>query len=333
MAAAPDEDLKAFLEESGLGGEDAAWQALAGGVSSEIWRVDLPDRTICIKRALPKLRVEAEWRAPVQRNASEWAWFETAGAILPGAAPPLLAHDPARGVFAMAFLPPTEYPLWKAELLAGRVDVAFAGAVGDALGRIHRATAGDAVIAARFRTDETFHALRLEPYLLATGEKHAHLKTRFLALAARTGSVHAALVHGDISPKNILMGPHGPVFLDAETAWYGDPAFDLAFCLNHLVLKALVRPREAGLLEASFAALREAYLAHVRWEAPADLEARAACLLPALMLARVDGKSPVEYLDAPLQAVVRTFAMPRVETPDTTLVPIYPAWRPALAGR
>ena len=332
MAAAPDEDLKAFLTESGLqrAGEAAAWSELQGGVSSEIWRVDLPGRSICIKRALAKLKVEAEWRAPVERNASERAWFETAGAIIPGAAPELLAHDPARGIFAMAFLPPTEYPLWKAQLLAGHVDVAFAGAVGDALGRIHRASAGDARIAARFRTDEAFHALRLEPYLLATGEKHTYLKARIQGLVARTASIHLALVHGDVSPKNILMGPHGPVFLDAETAWYGDPAFDVAFCLNHLLLKALLRPREAGLLQASFEAFDEAYFAHVRWEVPAALEARAASLLPALMLARVDGKSPVEYLDAPLKAVVRKFAEPRIEAPDEGLGAIYPDWRRAL---
>jgi len=114
-----------------------------------------------------------------------------------------------------------------------------------------------------------------------------------------TGNTHAALVHGDVSPKNILAGPDGPVFLDAECAWYGDPAFDLAFCLNHLLLKCLARPEAApGYLEC-FDALAGAYGETVSDGANGplpDVEARAARLLPGLFLARIDGKSPVEYI-------------------------------------
>src|SRR5665213_3256422 len=101
------------------------------------------------------------------------------------------------------------------------------------------------------------------------------------------------LIHGDVSPKNILVGPAGPVFLDAECAWWGDPAFDLAFCLNHLLLKCLARPEALGALREAFRALATAYLRKVRWEAPTQTEARAARLLPALLLARADGRSPV----------------------------------------
>ena len=332
MPAGPDDILRDFLTASGLArqGEAAQWTPLGGGVSSEIWRVDLGGRSLCIKRALAKLRVEADWRAPVGRNATEWAWFETIGAICPDAVPKLLAHDPAHGLFAMEFLPPERYPLWKERLLAGDVDVAFAAAVGSALGRIHRATAGDAGIAARFRTDEAFHALRIEPYLLATAARHRELRDAIQVIAERTASRHVTLVHGDVSPKNILMGPQGPVFLDAETAWYGDPAFDLAFCLNHLMLKALVRPEAAAKLEGSFAALLAAYIACVDWEPRADLQARAGSLLPALMLARVDGKSPVEYLDAAGRQRVRDFASARVERGKSSLATVYADWRGAL---
>ena len=105
------------------------------------------------------------------------------------------------------------------------------------------------------------------------------------------------LVHGDFSPKNLLIGPDGPVVLDAECAWYGDPAFDLAFVLNHLLLKGAWRPQWRERYLELFAALVDAYRGHVRRGSRGRrVEQRAATLLPALLLARVDGKSPVEYL-------------------------------------
>ena len=113
-----------------------------------------------------------------------------------------------------------------------------------------------------------------------------------------------ALVHGDVSPKNILVAPQGPIFLDAECAWYGDPAFDLAFCLNHLVLKSFWVPNPA--LRACFESLKDHYLAGVTWES--SIEERVATLLPGLLLARVDGKSPVEYLDETGREQVRRLA-------------------------
>ena len=122
------------------------------------------------------------------------------------------------------------------------------------------------------------------------------LAARLLALVETTRTTKRVLVHGDFSPKNLLVGPAGPVILDAECAWYGDPAFDLAFVLNHLLLKGAWRPQWRARYAAAFDALVDAYFAHVRWEPQAALDARTAALLPALMLARIDGKSPVEYL-------------------------------------
>ena len=136
------------------------------------------------------------------------------------------------------------------------------------------------------------------------------------------------LVHGDISPKNILEGPQGPVFLDAECAWYGDPAFDLAFCLNHLLLKTIVQPERLSALQKSFVMLQQAYLEQVDWEAPAELEARTAALLPGLLLARVDGKSPVEYLQTEAhRELVRSVAFPLLRKAPINLADICNAWR------
>jgi len=294
----PDAALERFLLASRLAepGEPTAWSLLAGGVSSDIWRVDLPGRSLCVKRALPRLKVAADWQAPVSRNAYEWAWLRFAAQQRPLNVPEPLAHDPAAGVFAMRFLDPADHPVWKAQLLAGSVDPAVAAQVGSVLAALHQASAGRADLAHAFDSGANFHALRLEPYLLASAERHADLAPALRALVARTGSTRMALVHGDISPKNILVGPHGPVLLDAECAWYGDPAFDVAFCLNHLLLKGLVLPERREALHAAFDAFVAAYFEAAAFEPRAALEARAATLLPGLLLARIDGKSPVEYL-------------------------------------
>ncbi|MGH6900007.1 MAG: phosphotransferase family protein [Geminicoccaceae bacterium] len=277
-------------------GETPRFTRLTGGVSSDIWRVDLARGPVCVKRALPKLRVAQDWFAPVERNAYEAAWMRRAAAVVPEAVPELLGQDDAAGALVMAYLDPADHRLWKTDLQGGHADPDVARAVGNRLVRIHAATANDRGVAAAFATDAIFHDIRLEPYLLASARAHPDRAAALEALAAITARTKRALVHGDVSPKNILIGPNGPVFLDAECAWYGDPAFDLAFCLNHLLLKCLWRPPTAGGFLDCFEVLAKAYLAGVSWELHGALEARSARLLPGLFLARVDGKSPVEYL-------------------------------------
>ncbi|MGE0714574.1 MAG: phosphotransferase family protein [Alphaproteobacteria bacterium] len=324
-----DDDLLAALRRLGLveADETPRRTPLTGGVSSDIWRIDARRGTFCVKRALARLKVAQDWRAPVGRNAYEVGWIETANAIVPGAAPRLLGHDPSAGLFAMEFLDPATFPLWKAELRDGRADAAFAGRVGAALARIHGATAGDPAVAARFATDAIFHAIRLEPYLVATGRAHPDLAQRLEALAARTARERRALVHGDVSPKNILIGRDGPVLLDAECAWFGDPAFDIAFCLNHMLLKCLWTPQATAGFLAAFDALAAGWLRGVTWEAADDAEARAAALLPGLFLARVDGKSPVEYLTRDEdKARVRRVARGLLQAPPRRLAAIRDAW-------
>jgi len=326
-ALPPSATLSTFLERAGLGAPLRV-QPLAGGVSSDIWRVDLADGTtagpICVKRALPRLRVAQLWEAPIARNRYERQWLQTAGSIVATAAPRVLAWDDEAGIFAMEYL---EHPVWKALLRDGRADAAFAGNVGASLAAIHAATAGSADIAQRFGTDAIFHAIRLEPYLVATSALHPDLRERLLALERRTAATHLVLVHGDVSPKNILVRDSGPVFLDAECAWYGDPAFDLAFCLNHMFLKCVWVPRSrAGFLEC-YDTLSAVYLRGVTWEPPAALEERAATLLPGLLLGRVDGKSPVEYLDNAGRARVRRAARELLAAPVRTLAALREAWQ------
>jgi aminoglycoside phosphotransferase (APT) family kinase protein len=312
------------LRRAGLcaAGENPRGEALGGGVSSDIWRVDLASGPVCVKRALPRLRVAQLWEAPVKRNHYERLWLETASRIVPGCAPSVLAYE--EDFFVMDFLEPARHPVWKALLRDGHADPAFAAEVGRRLATVHAGTRG-AQFAAAFATDAIFHAIRLEPYLLATAKRHPDLAASFQELAERTAATRECLVHGDVSPKNILAGPGGPVFLDAECAWYGDPAFDLAFCLNHLLLKCLWVPTaRRGFLQC-FDALAQGYLERITIE---DVEARTASLLPALLLARVDGKSPVEYLTEPAQKeTVRAIARALLRKPPSDLKELCKTWQ------
>ena len=315
--------LAGALMRMGLLGEEERprFEPLAGGVSSDIYKVETAAGPVCVKRALPKLKVAADWRAPTERNGYEAGWLVAANAVVPGAAPRLLGQDAEAGALAMTWLEPERHPVWKVELAAGRADPRFAGEVGRRLAAIHRAHANDPDTAAAFATDSIFHAIRLEPYLLATAEMHPDVGPALTRLATATASRRETLVHGDVSPKNILVGPDGPVFLDAECAWYGDPAFDIAFCLNHMLLKSVWKPRNEAAYLACFAALVDGY-------APdPDLETRAARLLPGLLLARLDGKSPVEYLTLENERTVpRAFARRLLIDPLQRLGEIIAAW-------
>ncbi len=322
-------DVLALLARSGLLEPDEAprGEPLAGGVSSDIWRVDLRQGAVCVKRALAQLRVAARWEAPVARNAFEVAWIEVAGAVNPAAVPRLRGHDAAAQFFIMDFLDPALHRLWKDELRDGRADVHAAAAVGARLVQIHAATAGRPEVAERFRTDTIFHAIRLAPYLEAAAQKHPNAAGALQALVQVTANTREALVHGDVSPKNIMLGAQGPIFLDAECAWYGDPAFDLAFCLNHLLLKCLWVPSAQGEFVRCFDALVASYAAGVNWTGWEVLEGRAARLLPGLLLARIDGKSPVEYItDEAQKNTVRRAALALLAAPVDTLNLVRMRW-------
>lgn len=332
MIPDPEADTIAWLRRAGLAAADEVpvMTPLTGGVSSDVHRVDLRRGPICVKRAIGKLRVASDWRAPVVRSDYEVAWMRAVGAVAPDMVPEVLAQDTEASRFAMTWFPPELFPVWKSQLVAGRLSPEFPAQVALALVGMHAAAAGSRELAERFATDELFEALRLEPYLRATAAAHPDLAEQIGQIAARTQGSKLTLIHGDVSPKNILEGPKGPVFLDAECAWFGDPAFDVGFCCAHLLLKALwLRDARMPLL-AAFEAFREGYLAGVSWEPAEALDARAGPLLAALLLARIDGKSPIDYLNEPQRAFVRALARKALRRSGLTLSEVGELWRELL---
>jgi hypothetical protein len=266
----------------------------------------------------------------VERVYAEIAWLQLAESIAPGCVPRVLGIDRPTNSFVMSFLPPDGFPNWKAELMAGRVDPSFSAAVAASLVHIHSETAGQEAVKRAFLNGDNFLALRLDPYLLETARVHPDLATKLHSRVSRTQRENRVLVHGDVSPKNILVGHSSPIFLDAECACYGDPAFDVAFLLNHLLLKSVaVQHCSASLLEA-FDAFSGAYFSGVNWELERDIEGRVASLLPALVLARISGKSPVEYLDPTMRERIIKVASELIDTPPSTLEALRRHWKRGL---
>jgi aminoglycoside phosphotransferase (APT) family kinase protein len=339
MMPNPHQDLRMALERMQLlrPGEAFRAETLPGGVSSDILRIDLPGRSpglsFCFKRALARLKVAADWRAPVERNHAEVEWLRVAAKLAPQCVPRILGEDAQSGAFAMEYLAPDLHPVWKNELRDGNIRTETAAAVARSIASIHAGTAHRADLAQRFANDHIFYPIRLEPYLLATGARHPDCAARLNELVETTARTKLALIHGDLSPKNILVAARGPILLDAECAWFGDPAFDLAFCLNHMLLKCLWRPQWREQYLACYDALASSYLARVTWEPRAAIEARVAHLLPGLFLGRVDGKSPAEYLSEEsdkerVRRIARTFLL----RPVDRLATIRNAWNAELQG-
>ena len=297
--AAFDKRCHELLADLGIcnSGQVRSIKPLQGGVSSEIAVVDLGFRKICVKFALERLRVEQDWRAPIERNKAEYDWLEFAAQIVPKSVPEVFGRSESLNGFAMEYFDPARSTQWKNEILAGTLRKEAAATVAELIGRIHSASASGNIDSANFQNLDAFRQLRVDPYLIAASARHPRLARILHKLVeSLLSGKFSVLIHGDVSPKNILLRDSGPILLDAECATAGDPAFDLAFLLNHLTLKAIHLPSiQAELVEASAIAWL-AYRDYVDWEDSRDLECRVSALLPALMLARVHGKSPVEYL-------------------------------------
>ncbi len=310
-----------LIEELGLGCREdiQAIAPLAGGVSSNIVKVTVGGQTFCLKCALEKLKVEQDWQAPTHRNTAEYAWLEFASQVNPAGSVKLLGKSKKEPCFAMEHLEGSNIHLWKTRLLAGMVSATEAKRVGESIGRFHSASTRKEFSSLAFDNRDDFHQIRLEPYLIFTASRHPQIADVLLQEAERLYETDPVLIHGDVSPKNILFRDSHPVVLDAECATMGDPGFDVAFCLNHLILKAIHLPAARRKMFESANLLWEAYASAVDWEDADRLQARVCDLLPMLMLARIDGKSPVEYLSENNRERVRNISIQMIKQRSTDL--------------
>jgi aminoglycoside phosphotransferase (APT) family kinase protein len=316
-----------------ISGDAVSITPLRGGVSSDVFLVEDGGKRFVLKRALPQLKVKDVWRADISRNRHEYEYLKYVSALLPGSVPVPFVLGPE--YFTMEYLAP-DFRNWKKLLLLGNCWVEHARESARVLAIIHRESAGDEEAMPKFDTTANFHQLRTDPYLLTTGQRHPALRIHFEEEAQRLESTRECLVHGDYSPKNMLVGNGRLVLVDCEVAWYGDPAFDVAFLLNHLLLKSLYHmPRDPGLRVLIDNAIAQYYSERrLNRDSRQDFDRRTARLLLLLLLARIDGKSPVEYLgDETKREFVRGFVSAGLEKNTTTLLNVVDEWFEGLHQR
>jgi len=307
-------------------------RALSGGVSSDIWLLDDGRRRLVVKQALAQLRVASEWKADVGRNAVEQRYLRFVDRIMPGAAPVVRYVSQAHRFFAMDYLG-DDFQTWKARLFAGEVQPGVGESVGAVMGRIHAETWGRDDVRAMFDTTAWFDQLRLDPYLRTLAPLYPVLSSLIHAEIERITRHRICLIHGDFSPKNLLVARDRVVLIDCEAAWFGDPTFDVAFLLNHLLLKALrMSDHRASILAVARSTWR-GYAAQLGENRAAVVMAGLPRLLLLLMLARIDGKSPVEYLTADAdKQVVRRFTTRRLQNVPGDLESLLSAWTAELSA-
>lgn len=291
-ASAPD-----YLAERGRPlSAQATCRELGGGVSNTVVLVEDGDLRFVLKQALPRLRVEDEWLADRSRIFRERDGLLAAARLLPAPwVPRVLWSDDDAYLYAMEAFRPTASS-WKEELMAGRIDRTVARRVGVALGLTVRNSRSDPAIEKRFRDRTAFDQLRTDPYYLTVGRRHPGIGERVEEWIERSRARAVALVHGDWSPKNMMVDGERLVFIDYECAHWGDPAFDSGFVINHLALKAFHRPELADEYLQAARVVFEWTLSVLPPEILRWFEEATCGHLALLMLARIDGKSPVEYL-------------------------------------
>jgi 5-methylthioribose kinase len=271
--------------------------------------------------------VQQDWYVPVIRNYYEYMWYLEVDKIVPEITPKILYANEKPYFFVMEYYDPKKYPLWKNELFNLKLDNKFAKNFAIKLANIHNITFNNKTIANNFNTSELFEDLRINPYIRSTAILHNDVSEELLSIADNLYNTNLALVHGDISPKNILINNSQPIFLDAECAWYGDPAFDISFCLNHIILKSLVLESIQKELISYFNIISHNYLRNIMSNDLEKYEKRIIALLSALMLSRIDGKSPVEYITSDKKKEkVRSFSKFILKNPINSLLEFSQKW-------
>ncbi|MES2794053.1 MAG: phosphotransferase [Planctomycetota bacterium] len=306
--------------------DQARVEMLGWGVSNVVLRVTRPGSDdLIIKQCRTQLRTKTEWISRLDRIFREIGMLRLLAPLLPsGVIPQVLFEDRENYLFAMEAFP-ADHVVWKQALLEGQLDLSIADRLGDYLSTVHAQTSFRPDLAAEWGDLEVFDQLRLDPFYRYLARVRPEVSGPIERLIQENLTTSCCIVLADFSPKNILLAGDRLALVDFETGHYGDPAFDLGFFLSHLLLKAV---RDAAQFDA-FAELTRRFWKHYRAGlegvqqhaefAESALFRRTQGHLAGCLWARVDGKSPVDYLNLETsRQQVREFSRSLFESPATT---------------
>jgi 5-methylthioribose kinase len=333
-------NAEAYLRDTGriADGERVAIRELSGGVSNIVLLVEFADAArepFVLKQAREQLRVKEPWFCSPERIWREveflrvcQPWMDEADVPSPRITlPSVILVDRSNYLFAMTAAP-ARAVTWKQMLLAGRIDINVTRAGARLMATLHMRSWKDEQVARAFESRRFFSDLRVDPYYRQIAAVHPLISLRIDQLIASLENNCVALVHGDFSPKNLLVSDGELMLIDCEVAHYGDPAFDIGFFLSHLALKA-IHLRTSDTVSNTLAVANTLVAFEIEYKqhiAPlltamdyAALERRGCRNLAACLLARIDGKSPVGYLTIADQDLVRQLAIQMFRTDVDTL--------------
>ena len=316
-------------------GESVDVNVLSGGVSGRTVLVNWVDKAPwVIKQAREQLQVPGDWHADPLRIEREADAMRVLNDILETRrVPKLVFQDRPHGLIAMQAVP-EPFHNWKSMLMEGKVVDEHVIDFAQLIATIHiRSYQERQDVRACLQDMSFFEELRVEPYYTETKISHPELGSFFDHLVAEMRSNRITFVHGDYSPKNILVTPEGCVLIDHETAHWGDPAFDIGFAMTHFLAKALHLRSHRDVFEAAAHLFWRSYSDAVSGELWIDgLERRVARHLAACLLARVDGKSPLEYLVLADQDYLRRGALRSIQLDSGSVDALVDAYMEVIVG-
>jgi 5-methylthioribose kinase len=306
----------AYLTNRGIIKGPAEVEELTGGVSNVVLAVKSGDKDLVLKQALPQLKVAAVWKADQRRAIVEANGMKLLHSITPESVPALIDFDPEEFTLTMERLP-RACTVWKSDLLGGVIKPSIGADLGRILATWHNFGAVNKEARDAYMEDSLFDQLRVTPFYRAVAKVNPPLDARIQELITEISTEKITLVHGDFSPKNIMIsGSDKPIVLDFEVMHTGNPVFDLGFVSAHLLCKYLriEDAKQRGLLRDTAISFINSYAKTCNIDVAKSLPHHVAVIA----LARVEGVSPVNYLDEGGKARVQSVTKAALADPQIT---------------
>ena len=273
-----------------------SYKRLKGGVSSEVYKIKTTNNLYCLKRCLKKLLVKKKWIVDINRVKYEYLWLKHCKNILNNNIPKIFYYDEENKSIVMEYFNSRNFKTLKELYFDKNINQSTLKSISKHLYKIHTNSKSNKIKIEFEGNKKNFYDLRLDAYFNEVGRVYPKYKKYIENINKNYAKNSTTLVHGDFSPKNILIGNRKIIYIDAECSNYGDPVFDLVFFSNHLLIKSIVLNEKKEDFLKGYKTFYNEYLSRINRKSLNEFYNRIIKMTPIMLLARIDGKSPVEYI-------------------------------------